>query len=179
MATPLTPRVSPCPSGADPRGTPGRRLPGCTHLVFISTALPPDRRPGLLCGHTSPGVPCPPPPPPQLSLPPTCRELVLPSLLEDGVAPYTSHSCLCPLPEGSAMWEYSSDDGQQHLMILILCARSKRGPPPALPWAPPAPRDQMSCREPQRVRSASLPRPRAEPPHRGLLPRWFLSHCLL
>lgn len=77
------------------------------------------------------------------------------------------------------MWEYSSDDGQQRLMILILCARSKRGPPPAPPWAPPAPRDQMSCREPQRVRSASLPRPRAEPPHRGLLPRWFLSHCLL
>lgn len=55
------------------------------------------------------------------------------------------------------MWEYSSDDGQQRLMILIPCARSKRGPPLAPPWAPPAPRDQMSCREPQRVRSASLP----------------------
>lgn len=138
------PQVPALPSGGRSQRHPRasvQRLPGCTHLVFMSTALPPDRRPGFLCSDTSLRCALPTPPPPQLSLPPTCLELVLPSLLKDGVTPYTSHSSLCPLPEGSTMWEYSSDNGQQRFMILILCAPSKHGRPSAPPWAPPPPRD--------------------------------------
>lgn len=67
-------------SQRDPRASIWR-LPDCTHLVFTSTALPPDCRPVLLYGDTSPA-----PALPASHLPGTRRgPNLFPPLLKDGV----------------------------------------------------------------------------------------------
>lgn len=81
-------------------------------------------------------------PQPQLSLPPTCLEpgeAVTTSLptpaKKDGVTPLNPHQSLCPPPEGSSVWECSSDHGQWHFLTLIPCPPGTKCPL----LAPPAP----------------------------------------
>lgn len=129
-------RSLPHPSGQGAQRYPRAgvpRLPVHTHLAFTSTALPPDCSPGFPRGATSPAPPLP-------RLPRTWTREVptsLPTSVERWGNSLNPHSFLCPFPEGSTMWEWSSDHGQPCFSILIPCTLSKPGPPPA----PPAPCD--------------------------------------
>lgn len=123
LAESPAPRFWPFPRGAEisevpqpwrleEQHTEPLQLLGCTHLVFTSMARSDSatRHADQCSGMVTLPKTCPAPQP-QLSLPPTClepREIALASLptpAERWRGSLNPHPSLCPLPEGSALWE--------------------------------------------------------------------------